>query len=84
MGKIIIIIGILIVVVGLILQFAPQLLSWFGKLPGDMKYEKGNAKFFFPITTMIIVSVILLYYLNFLANKFRCQTAFARALEKYE
>jgi len=65
MGKIIIIIGVVVVVVGLILQFAPQLLSWFGKLPGDVKYEKGNAKFFFPITTMIIVSVILTLFLKF-------------------
>ena len=65
MGKIIIIIGVVVVVVGLILQFAPQLLSWCGKLPGDVKYEKGNAKFFFPITTMIIVSVILTLLLKF-------------------
>ena len=65
MDKIIIIIGVVVVVVGLILQFAPQLLSWFGKLPGDVKYEKGNAKFFFPITTMIIVSVILTLLLKF-------------------
>jgi hypothetical protein len=59
MGKIIIIIGAVIVLVGVILQFAPQLLSWFGKLPGDIRYEKENTKFFFPITTMILVSVIL-------------------------
>ena len=65
MGKIIIIIGIVVVVVGVILQFAPQLLSWFGKLPGDIKYEKGNTKFFFPITTMIIVSVVLSLLLRF-------------------
>ena len=65
MGKIIIIIGLVVVVVGVILQFAPQLLSWFGKLPGDIKYEKGNTKFFFPITTMIIVSVVLSLLLRF-------------------
>ena len=65
MGKIIIIIGLLVVGVGVILQFAPQLLSWFGKLPGDIKYEKGNTKFFFPITTMIIVSIVLSLLLRF-------------------
>jgi hypothetical protein len=65
MGKIIIIIGLLVVVVGVIVQFAPQLLSWFGKLPGDIKYEKGNTKFFFPITTMIIVSIVLSLLLRF-------------------
>jgi len=65
MGKIIIMIGLVVVVVGVILQFAPQLLSWFGKLPGDIKYEKGNTKFFFPITTMIIVSIVLSLLLRF-------------------
>ena len=65
MGKIIIIIGLVVVVVGVILQFAPQLLSWFGKLPGDIKYEKGNTKFFFPITTMIMVSIVLSLLLRF-------------------
>ena len=61
-------IGLVVVVVGVILQFAPQLLSWFGKLPGDIKYEKGNTKFFFPITTMIIVSIVLSLLLRFLGK----------------
>ena len=43
--------GLLAVVAGLIIQFAPQAFSWFGKLPGDIRYEKGNFKFFFPLTT---------------------------------
>ena len=59
MGKIIIVAGLIIALFGVILQFSPQVLSWFGKLPGDLKYEKGNFKFFFPLTTMIIVSVVL-------------------------
>ena len=53
MGKIFIVVGLLAVVTGLIIQFAPQAISWFGNLPGDIRYEKGNLKFFFPITTMI-------------------------------
>ena len=57
MGKILIAVGLVAVLVGLVMQFAPQAFSWFGKLPGDIRYEKGNMKFFFPITTMIIVSV---------------------------
>ena len=56
MGKILIVFGLLAVVAGLIIQFAPQAFSWFGKLPGDIRYEKGNLKFFFPITTMILLS----------------------------
>ena len=57
MGKILIIVGLVAVVAGLIIQFAPQAFSWFGKLPGDIRYEKGNFKFFFPLTTMILLSV---------------------------
>mgnify|MGYP001400713813 FL=1 len=57
MGKILIVMGLLAVVAGLIIQFAPQAFSWFGKLPGDIRYEKGNFKFFFPLTTMILLSV---------------------------
>ena len=57
MGKILIVVGLAVVVAGLIIQFAPQAFSWFGKLPGDIRYEKGNMKFFFPITTMILLSV---------------------------
>ena len=57
MGKILIVVGLLAVVAGLIIQFAPQASSWFGKLPGDIRYEKGNFKFFFPLTTMILLSV---------------------------
>ena len=57
MGKILIVVGLIAVVAGLIIQFAPQAFSWFGKLPGDIRYEKGNFKFFFPLTTMILLSV---------------------------
>ena len=56
MEKIFIVFGLLAVVTGLIIQFAPQAFSWFGKLPGDIRYEKGNFKFFFPLTTMILLS----------------------------
>ena len=57
MGKILIVVGLVAVVAGLIIQFAPQAFSWFGKLPGDIRYEKGNFKLFFPLTTMILLSV---------------------------
>jgi len=65
MGKILIVVGLAVVVAGLIIQFAPQAFSWFGKLPGDIRYEKGNMKFFFPITTMILLSVGISLLLKF-------------------
>lgn len=68
MGKILIVVGLVAVFVGLLVQFAPQTFSWFGKLPGDIRYEKGNMKFFFPITTMILLSVGISLLLKFLGR----------------
>jgi hypothetical protein len=68
MGKILIVVGLVAVLVGLLVQFAPQTFSWFGKLPGDIRYEKGNMKFFFPITTMILLSVGISLLLKFLGR----------------
>ena len=65
MGKILIVVGLVAVVAGLIIQFAPQAFSWFGKLTGDIRYEKGNFKFFFPLTTMILLSVGISLLLKF-------------------
>jgi len=68
MGKILIVAGLVAVFAGLVMQFAPQAFSWLGKLPGDIRYEKGNMKFFFPITTMILVSVGISLLLKFLGR----------------
>ncbi|WP_369691205.1 DUF2905 domain-containing protein [Paludibacter jiangxiensis] len=59
MGKILIIAGILIVIAGVVVYFAGDKLSWLGRLPGDIRIEKENVRFYFPITTMILVSVVL-------------------------
>jgi H+/Cl- antiporter ClcA len=65
-GKYIIIIGISIVVVGLIIYFFPNAFKWFGRLPGDVRIEKENFKVYFPITTMILLSVLLTLILSLL------------------
>ena len=53
------IIGAGILLTGAILHFAPSALSWFGKLPGDINIETETGRVFIPITSMIIVSVVL-------------------------
>lgn len=58
-GKTLIIIGIILVVAGIIIYFAGDKLNWLGRLPGDIRIEKENTRFYFPITTMIILSIIL-------------------------
>ncbi len=68
-GKILIITGILMLIAGLILYFAGNKLSWLGHLPGDIRVEKENMRFYFPLTTMILVSVLLSLIL-YLIRKF--------------
>jgi H+/Cl- antiporter ClcA len=64
-GKYIIIAGLLIIVVGLIVYFMGDKLQWIGRLPGDIRVERENFRFYFPITTMIVASLLftLLLYL---------------------
>jgi hypothetical protein len=63
-GKWIIIAGVLIIVIGIIIYFFHDKLNWLGKLPGDIRIEKENFRFYFPITTMIIISVLLTLLIN--------------------
>ena len=65
MSRWLILAGVVLVVVGLILHYAPGLLNWFGKLPGDIRVEGERGKFYFPITSMVIVSIVLTILINF-------------------
>jgi Protein of unknown function (DUF2905) len=57
-GRFLLIVGIMTALVGLILWggFAPK---WLGRLPGDIRIERGNSVFYFPIVTCIIISIVL-------------------------
>ena len=57
-GKYLLIAGVLIVMVGLLIYFFHPYFKWVGRLPGDIQIERQNFKFYFPITTMIIFSII--------------------------
>ncbi len=58
-GKYIMLAGGAIVVIGIIVYFFSDKLHWIGHLPGDIRIERENFRFCFPITTMIIASVLL-------------------------
>lgn len=58
-GKLLIIIGAIILLLGIFLTFLDRLPFGFGKLPGDIYIKKDNFTFYFPITTSIILSIIL-------------------------
>jgi len=70
-GKNIIFIGIVIVIIGIILTFSDKLPFNLGKLPGDIVYKKENTSFYFPITTSIIISIILSFLLYLFGKLFR-------------
>jgi hypothetical protein len=58
LGKMLVLFGIIIVVVGIGLMFFDRI-PFLGKLPGDINIRKDNVQFFFPITTSIILSVVI-------------------------
>lgn len=64
MARLLIIIGCVLIVVGGIWHYAPWLLNWFGKLPGDIRIESGRTKVFLPITSMIVISIVLTVLIN--------------------
>ncbi len=57
-GKWIIGIGFIIIIAGIIIYFFYDKLNWIGRLPGDIRIEKDNFRFYFPITTMILFSIL--------------------------
>ena len=58
-GKYIIIAGLIIVVIGVIVLLFGNKLSFIGKLPGDIHVKRENFSFYFPITTMILLSILI-------------------------
>lgn len=55
MGKILIGLGVLLILLGLLWHFGVPL----GRLPGDIAIEKGNSRFYFPIVTCLLISLIV-------------------------
>jgi membrane protein implicated in regulation of membrane protease activity len=56
-GLVLILLGVGLVVLGLLLWSG--WLSWFGRLPGDIRWETGRTRVYLPLVSMIVVSIIL-------------------------
>lgn len=67
LARIIITLGIILIIIGSVFWFLGKL-PFFGKLPGDILIQKPNLTFYAPITTMIVVSVVLSIILTILTN----------------
>lgn len=59
MAKTLILIGSILVLGGVLWHLAPWLFNWFGKLPGDINIETERGRTFIPLTSMVVVSVVL-------------------------
>jgi hypothetical protein len=64
LGKLLILFGVVLVVVGVLLTFAGRI-PWLGKLPGDINYKGDHVSFYFPLATCVVISIVLslLFYL---------------------
>ena len=67
-GRILIIFGIILIVIGLLLTNT-NIGKYLGKLPGDINIKKGNVSFHFPIITFILISIILTILINLFFRK---------------
>ncbi len=65
-GKYIIITGAIVLILGIVIYFFHDKLNWLGHLPGDIRIEKENFRFYFPISTMIVLSVVLSIAVHFI------------------
>lgn len=65
LGKIVIVAGVVLTVVGVLMLLAPKL-PFIGKLPGDFYFKRDGVSFYFPLATSIIVSIILSLVISFL------------------
>jgi len=66
-GRLFIIMGVILVAVGLILTFW-QKIPLIGRLPGDIYFERGNFRFYFPIVTSILLSLILTFIFHIVSR----------------
>ena len=62
-GVLVVVAGVLLIGLGLLIYTGAM--RWFGKLPGDIRYESDHAQFYAPIVSMLIISLVLslLFYL---------------------
>lgn len=70
-GRLLLIIGLTIAFAGVVILVAVRFFPWLGNLPGDFRYESENIKIYFPLATMLLVSILGSILLNLLLRIFR-------------
>jgi len=72
LGKILLGVGAVMIILGEALWLAGSFLGkvpWIGRLPGDIYIERGNFRFYFPLATSILVSIVLTLILMLIGRR---------------
>lgn len=69
-GKYFIIGGIILVTAGVIIYFFHNQFKWFGNLPGDIKIKSENFRLYFPLASMIVISIAITIIVNIVRRFF--------------
>ncbi len=69
-GKYLIIGGIIFLIAGIIIYFFHDQFKWLGNLPGDINVKSDNFRFYFPVVTMIILSIAVTLIINIIKRIF--------------
>jgi len=58
LGRVLVLAGLLLLIVGLALSFGPKV-PWLGRLPGDLRIERPGLRIYLPITTCLLLSAVV-------------------------
>lgn len=67
-GKMVMIFGAVLLIGGFIWYQWGDKLSWIGRLPGDIGIERDNVRIYIPVTTMILISLLLTLIMRLIRN----------------
>jgi hypothetical protein len=68
-GPFVVVAGILIAALGVLVWAGG--FSWFGRLPGDIRIERGNVRIYIPLISMLLISVVATILLTVVRYLFR-------------
>ena len=71
LGRLFLILGAVAILIGLLLLAGGRFFPWLGHLPGDIRIERENFKVYFPLATMLLLSVVGSIVLNIVIRIFR-------------
>lgn len=69
-ARILIIFGLTLLLAGGVILVAVRYFPWLGNLPGDIRYEGENFKVYFPLATMLLISIVATVVLNIVVRLF--------------